>query len=183
MARKREPLYLNALRQALGAGYSVDVEAGIIRGPGGAALAVRQPTPTAYPTVKVYSRAHRRAYTIAAHKIVAFAKFGDKAFKRGVQVRHVRPDLSDFRGANLILGTVSQNAFDKPPEVRHAMAKRARAAQGPDAWNRAFTDAQVADIRRLVRDPGDAPALARLLSVHPTTVGRIKRGVRYGATP
>lgn len=181
--RSAEPAYLIALRDALANGYTVDVETGVIRGPSGAALSVRQGNPKAYPTVTIYSKASRRRYPIACHKIVAFAKFGDKAFKRGVQVRHVRADLANFRGDNLILGTPTQNAFDKPPELRREMARRARAAQGPGAWNRSFTDEQTRDIRKLVRDPGDGAALARLLNVHRTTVGRIAAGKRYGGNP
>ena len=175
----KKPDYLDAIKAALAQGYSVDIEAGAIIGKTGKPMKLRRGYSKAYPTVSLVVAGCRRAhYNVAAHKIVAFVLFGEAAFAPGVHVRHLDGDTLNIKGANFALGTPSMNAFDKPPEVRRAMAQKARAAQGP-AWNRKFTEKEAEAIRQLCREPGDQSRVALLLGTHRTTVHKIVHGKRY----
>lgn len=174
------PKYLEALEDAIANGtLVVDPVNGHFFTAAGKAIKPRQGDPKAYPTITIGApKFGRRRFAIACHKIVAFVKFGRAAFEPGIQVRHKENDKTNFTAANLLLGTPTMNAYDKPKHVRVAMAKKARAAQGP-AWNRKFSEGQVEDIRRLVRKKGDAAALARLLDVDKSTISKIVKGRAY----
>lgn len=55
---------------------------------------------------------------VKAHRLQAYQKFGDEIFKSEVEVRHLNGNSLDNSWDNLALGTASENALDKPREVR-----------------------------------------------------------------
>jgi len=106
-------------------GYSVDLEQGRVLNALGVPLGVTltRSAKDGYPKVKLRGR------TVPVHKVVAYVLWGDNAFAPGIHVRHLDGNRENTKASNLALGTPSQNAFDKPADVRSAMAKVARAAQ------------------------------------------------------
>ena len=59
---------------------------------------------------------------IPAHRLQAYQKFGDALFGEGIQVRHLDGNPSNNCADNIEIGTASQNAMDKPSELRRKMA-------------------------------------------------------------
>lgn len=61
-------------------------------------------------------------YTIQVSRFVAYQKFGAKLFEQGIQVRHLDSNSKNNLESNIAIGTASQNAMDKPAEIRKSMA-------------------------------------------------------------
>ncbi len=58
------------------------------------------------------------SFSVPVHRLVAFQKYGNKIFEKGIQVRHLNGDSRDNSHDNISIGTAYQNAMDKPKEVR-----------------------------------------------------------------
>lgn len=69
-----------------------------------------------------YDGKFRRCFV---HRLVAFQKFGDAIHGEGVQVRHVDGNQRNNSPLNLILGSASENAFDKPRATRQRVSGNA----------------------------------------------------------
>jgi len=80
---------------------------------------------------------------ISVHRVVAFQKYGEEAFKKEIQVRHKNGVCSDCTVGNILIGTASDNNMDKPEHVRKAVATKAAASL------RKFTDSDIERIREL----------------------------------
>ena len=76
-----------------------------------------------YPNFKI--RHEGKLVKVYVHRLAAYQKFGDAIYKKGMQVRHLNGNPSDFRFTNLAIGTQSQNSMDRPKEQRIASAKHA----------------------------------------------------------
>lgn len=61
--------------------------------------------------------------TIPVHKFVAFLKFGNKIFEKGIQVRHLDGNSFNNSWVNIEIGTQSDNMMDIPKEKRIEKAK------------------------------------------------------------
>jgi hypothetical protein len=118
--------YHEAIQKALNQRYRVDVETGVIYGPKGPLKIVLRGVQR-YPTVSL-SLVGEAQVVVPAHKVVAFALYGDDAFNQ--IVRHMDDDPLNLHPSNIRLGTHSENNMDKPPEVRRAAA----AKSAPSAW-------------------------------------------------
>jgi hypothetical protein len=175
----KQPDYLHAIKAAFEQGYRVDLEAGTIIGKKGEPLKLNFSAGSVYPKVTlVVSGCNRPKYTIKAHKIVAFAIFGEAAFAPGVHVRHLDDNKLNLKGSNFALGTKSENERDKPIEVRRASARKAQAARP-----RRFTEEAIDAMRRLCREPGDQALISRLTGVDQSSVSKIVRGASYATSP
>lgn len=62
---------------------------------------------------------------IGVHKLVAYQKYGDKAFEDGIEVRHLNGDKNNNTVENILIGTRKENANDIPKEKRIEYAKNA----------------------------------------------------------
>lgn len=171
------PVSWRAIELAVAQGYSGDADAGTITGKSGRPLAVVQHPGQQYPTIRLHvSGLHRKAYSVPAHKFMAFVIWGRRALIRGANVRHGQGGVEDIRRSNLSLGSWSENELDKPAAVRRASAAAARASQGLTPLNAILTQ-QVAESVR-----------ARL-KANLTSSGRVRRGVvkdlaaAYGVSP
>ena len=75
---------------------------------------------------------------IPVHRLVAYQKFGDKIFKKGIQVRHLDEDSTNNKPDNIAIGTPSDNAYDRDPETRRLHAQKAGRAhpgyKGEEFW-------------------------------------------------
>jgi hypothetical protein len=61
-------------------------------------------------------------YPVEVHRLLAFEKFGEAAFAEGIQVRHLDNNSLNNSWDNIVLGTPTQNAMDRPKEDRQAHA-------------------------------------------------------------
>jgi hypothetical protein len=52
------------------------------------------------------------------HRLVAYQKYGDKIFLKGIHVRHLDSNSTNNLEENIAIGTKSENELDKPAEVR-----------------------------------------------------------------
>lgn len=176
-------LYHQAIANALSNGYRVDTVHGIIYGLKGKPLRVANHGTQRYPTVTLAVRnMPRRLYAVPAHKVVAFAIWGDAAFAPGAQVRHIRGVL-DISADALRLGTSSDNQLDKAPEIRKAAAVKARASQGRRPLNTVLTEDTVRYIRETCKIGPDGHALygevkklCTLLGLGKSTISMALRG-------
>jgi len=170
-------------------GYSVDKLRGIIYGKTGKPLTLSKGGSIRYPMVSLHVPGvvpgRRPTYSIAAHKMMAYAIWGEEAFREGVQIRHLK-DVLDIREESLTLGSATENMSDVPPEVRSRAAKAARAAQPKRPGNAKLLSATVRFIRQTVRRskeghvmPGELERLAKKFNVSKAVVGGIVRGVTY----
>lgn len=112
------------------------------------------------------------SYPVKAHKLIAFLKFGDAAFK--LQVRHMNGDSSDNSWNNLEIGTGSQNMMDRAAADRSAHAAKASAIGVPKL--RKLTSDQVLTIRASTEQNS---VLAKRFGVGRTTVSKARRGLSY----
>jgi hypothetical protein len=69
-----------------------------------------------YPKINI--SINRKTHTLPIHKLVAYQKFGESMFKKGIQVRHLNGDKYDFSISNIEIGTQSQNRRDIPISTR-----------------------------------------------------------------
>jgi len=85
-------------------------------------------------------------HTVFVHHLIAYQKYGKKAFAAGMQIRHLDNNSINNSYSNISIGSASDNSMDRPPEDRYAHAVRAATDR------RLFTDAEVDEIRRLHAD-------------------------------
>ncbi len=106
----------SAIRYAADRGYTVD-QFGNVYGPTSTKL-------------KLFEKRHTRMvylsftvgdYKVKVHRFVAFLKFGRRALRKGVHVRHRDNDNFNNAWDNVLLGTQSQNERDKPIELRRRL--------------------------------------------------------------
>jgi hypothetical protein len=62
---------------------------------------------------------------IPVHRLVAYQKYGEVTFLKGVQVRHLDGNSENNTESNIAIGTASQNQMDKTEETRKRMALHA----------------------------------------------------------
>ena len=53
---------------------------------------------------------------VAIHRLQAYKKFGDKIFEKGIVVRHLNGNSLDNSWDNIVIGTQSDNMFDRSKE-------------------------------------------------------------------
>ena len=79
-----------------------------------------------YKLVKTTISLNGKSYSVTASRMVAYAKYGDDMFKKGIEVRHLNGNSTDNSFKNIAIGTHSQNMMDLPVEIRKSKAKRAQ---------------------------------------------------------
>ena len=57
------------------------------------------------------------------HRFIAYHKFGDKLFEKGICVRHLNGNQLDNSWDNIAIGTHSDNMMDRPKHVRQIISK------------------------------------------------------------
>lgn len=82
----------------------------------------------------------RKTINVRVHRFVAYKKYGECVFLKGVEVRHKNGTLNDNSYKNILIGTPSENQRDIPKIDRVKRAKHAA------SFIRRFTDTQETDI-------------------------------------
>lgn len=75
----------------------------------------------------VRSVGKRLCVKICGHQFAAYQKYGSKAFKPGIIVRHRDGNTRNFHHSNILLGTQADNMRDKSPQLRFRIACKASA--------------------------------------------------------
>lgn len=75
-----------------------------------------------YPRVTIRLN-NRKLKAVFIHRFVAYLKYGDSMFKKGIQVRHLDGNPMNFCYSNIAIGTARDNAMDKPKHVRQRAAE------------------------------------------------------------
>lgn len=101
-------------------------------------------------------------------RLAAYQKYGEQLFADGIEVRHENGDEADNRLGNVLIGTKSQNALDKDPEVRRAVSAGAA---------RKLTDDQVRQLREERARGTKYADLAQKYGIQKSTVSYIVRGI------
>jgi hypothetical protein len=78
---------------------------------------------------------------VKVHRLVAYQKFGEEMFKSKLQVRHLDGNSLNNKNSNIAIGTASENALDKSPEIRMKVAINASAA------GRKFSDSKMREVK------------------------------------
>lgn len=60
----------------------------------------------------------RRTSKVYYHRLVAYQKYGNEIFKKGMVCRHLNGNKLDNSFDNIAIGTQRDNAFDRPQEER-----------------------------------------------------------------
>lgn len=118
-----------------------------------------------YAVIKIFN------YPIKVHRLVAYQKFGNVIFEKGIQVRHLNGDKLDFSFQNIEIGTSQQNQLDKPIE------KRKHAGYLSALRKRKLSIEQATEIRKeyllLTKKRGFINMTARKYNVHKTLIHNI----------
>lgn len=135
-------------------------------------------TDKGYPVISIPIGGKGGKYPIKVHRLVAYQKFGNKIFEKGIQVRHLNGNKLDFSFENIELGTAKQNCQDIPKERRIKASKTAHTYM-----KRRIPFEMACKIREELKNyqKGDCAKIARKYNISSEIVRGIKRG-RY-STP
>lgn len=174
------PKYLDIIKWAVGHGYRYD-DSGNVVGISGRFLVIRCSGKQRYPTFSVNYMG--KVFGVPAHKFAGYCLWGERAFDKGLCVRHLNANTDDFSRSNLELGTYRENSLDKPREVRVAAARKARASQGYSPCNKVLSDSEE---RALLEDASllENPKTGKLVGGSVDILARkygISRAILFGA--
>lgn len=136
--------YHEYIRNAVDLGYSFDFENNLLITPKGSAVQPKLYGKQRYPSTTINLGGKNVSFTL--HKFVAFLLYREDAFKEGFQVRHLDGNTLNLSDTNIVLGTSSENQYDKKEEVRKSAARKARASQGKRPLGTKVTEEQAYDI-------------------------------------
>lgn len=76
---------------------------------------------------KIFSIRNHENKTVKVffHRLMAYQKYGDKLYNKGIVTRHFNGNKLDNSKHNILIGTHSQNMMDIPKEIRVKKAKHA----------------------------------------------------------
>ena len=190
MSQIRKTQTLTVIREAFRLGFSVDKVNGQIFGRKGTPLTLSKTGKQRYPCVTLYVPTlkylrENPSFAIHAHKIMAYGIWGNKAFTKGMEIRHLG-GVMDIREVSLSLGTAHENMMDIDPKIRQRAAKVARASQGRLPTNRSVTPGNAEFIKNTARRDmdgtpkvGEITRLSKKFGVAPHVVKLILIGKNY----
>lgn len=110
----------NKVKYAFERGFDIDKD-GQVYGIKGTPLTGVNDNGYIYVGVRINNKTRK----VAAHRLQAYKKFGDKMFEEGIVVRHLDGDSTNNSWDNIAIGTNSDNMMDMSAEVRLAKALHA----------------------------------------------------------
>lgn len=156
------------IRRLVKAGWSVTAEGVVIKPSGTIRESVIKKGKKG-PNYKVFNvKDGGISRPVHVHKLVAFLKFGEKAFKQ--QTRHLNGDSFDNSYENIAFGSGSDNMMDRPSEERKAHGLKAA------KFLRKLTDEDVKYIRESFET---GLALAERFRVVPSTISGVRNRKIY----
>lgn len=77
-------------------------------------------------------RNNSKVTNVLVHRLQVYQKFGDKIYQKGIVVRHLNNNPLDNSWDNIEIGTVSDNLYDIPEEIRIKIASKAHKQYSDD---------------------------------------------------
>lgn len=125
MKKMKKSVCTLALLEAINKGYESDDDGNIFYKGRKHNLSTNIKTGYSYFSRRIIINGKSVSRQVFVHRFVAYLKYGDEIFKKGIHVRHFNGNKKDNSKSNILLGTASQNNMDKHPDVRLKMAIRA----------------------------------------------------------
>lgn len=97
-------------------GYNCDKKGNIINSKGIIVKGSLDRSEKPYKTIGV--RYSTGKCNVKQHRFIAYIKYGNKLFDDGIVVRHLNGNSLDNSWENIVIGTQSDNMYDKLPEIR-----------------------------------------------------------------
>jgi len=173
------------IREAFKAGYEADVKRGLIKNKKGLWVAGTIHKTLGYRMINIsLPNGPSKGTMVYVHRLIAYAKYGEKLFKDNIEVRHLDGDRSNNRSSNIRLGSRSQNMFDIPE------FKRGKAGLNKASKRRILSREDALTIKRIYDsksingrvERGVNKHLAELFKVNKSTISEIGRGKTYNAS-
>lgn len=111
------------IRAVFKIGYRVSTD-GLVMSPSGK-LRVVDLGAQGYARISVRPEKGKNPTEVRIHKLVAYQKYGERAFREGMLVRHRDGNKANIKPRNILIGTQHQNMMDRPATERRAHAKKA----------------------------------------------------------
>lgn len=121
-------------------------------------------------TIKLKGKKH--VYGVLVHRYKAYLLFGKRLFEKGIEVRHLNGNITDFSDSNITIGTASDNYHDVAASKRYENARRGARKL------RKFTFEEVEEIRDRIEKVG-LTNLSKELGVAKSTLSYIKNRKTY----
>lgn len=176
---------LGRIESAFAHGYKVNIKTGTIFGLSGQELQPQKvKSGHLVVTVQTPGFGKRNESVISVHQLVAYAKYGRKAFRSGQEIRHLDNSPENNRGHNLKPGTRSQNMLDQSPEQRRYLGiKRTRHLVGKPNCQRKLSNSDVRIIRRRAKTGkrGIMTLLAKEYGVSRSLISNLVSGASYAS--
>jgi len=96
---------------------------------------------------------------VFVHQLVAYEKYGEKAFGAGMVVRHLDGNQKNNKKSNIAIGTQSDNMLDRSSEARKEQAIKASTKL------RKFSDSAVEKIRAAWKNGASYGELMQLFNI------------------
>jgi hypothetical protein len=158
-------------------GYRV-TENGVFLNPKKEIMQIKVYNEKNYPTFKYRSKEIEG--TIPIHKFAAYCFYGEDIFKEGLVVRHLISDKQNVSKSNIALGTHKDNTADIPNEIRERVMNLAtEARRGIRGWSASFSDDEVREIKRRLKNGEFGTTIAKEYGVSKSTIYEIKYGRSY----
>lgn len=93
---------------------------GRVYNPKGIALSLRE-TDSGYLDFGYY-RKGKGKIRLRVHRLIAYQKYGDDIFKKGIECRHFDGNSKNNDDDNILIGSHSQNMMDRPSKIRLAQS-------------------------------------------------------------
>ena len=169
-----------AIRHAIAAGYRVDMQTGDVYGKAGQKL-TGTIAANGYVYVGLFIKGvtpARRGLQVAKHQLIAYVKYGELAFQKGIETRHFDGNRLNNIPSNILIGTRSENMMDMSPEARRARNLNRVSKK------RVLSEEAVKHIREVYDrglSRGECARLAKLYGVNPTTISEVGNRKAYNA--
>lgn len=114
-----------------------------------------------------------RALSVYVHRLVAYQKFGDIVFEKGVVTRHLDGNLVNNFFENIAVGSMSDNMMDRPRKERLLHAKKAA------SHRRKLSKSEVSNLRAERANGATYRQLCQKYGIAKSTVSYIVNAVTY----
>lgn len=115
----------------------------------------------------------RNRINVMVHRMVAYEKYGDALFEKGIHTRHLDGNKLNNHPDNIAIGTAFDNSQDKPPELRRRVAKIAA------SYQRKLTEEQVEQLRQDRQQGATYSQLMKTYGIAKSTVSYIVNNKTY----
>ena len=162
------------IRQAFKQGYRINKSGDLLNKKG--TVVKGTVNSCGYPQTSVYLGDIQKGHSVLIHRMVAYAKYGERMFIDGIEVRHKNGTKDDHTRGNIFIGTRLENIMDMSHEQRSNKTK------GKPSSQRFLTPKQLKIIRAAYArglTKGECTRLSEKFKVAKTTISSAGTGKTY----